>query len=317
MQFYFNDLSIERQFQNAVDLERALDRLMKMRQVALGHKCPVHFYWSASIPQVNDQKNLLQAIKDLDRNKSEALRSWISRKPPVKNFQNQFENEPLFCNGRNVTDKAVGEAARKIDHGTASAVISIEPSSWCQSPLEVERGKKRTDTPIVVQNFWEMDALRLALEEPQSPITTWKDLEKVARRRFTSLFFAKDAFNNLRQPPSSVVVEHFLYLLKVLQDLKNEIDKPGPLTAKGKEIRRMHFTRSGAHFSDSSEREKRTFRRQLTFKHPKQPGKTMLCPWHGKFQHRNDPYRLHFFPWPIKANEPVYVVYAGLKRTKK
>ena len=69
-----------------------------------------------------------------------------------------------------------------------------------------------------------------------------------------------------------------------------------------------------ASFSDSSDSEKRGFRARLTFPHPDKPGESMFCTWHGKVRHMM--LRLHF-SWPVRADEPVYVVYAGPKLTKR
>ena len=60
--------------------------------------------------------------------------------------------------------------------------------------------------------------------------------------------------------------------------------------------------------------EKRQFQSVLIFAHPDDPGKTLSCTWHGKVSHLT--LRLHF-SWPVEANKPVYVVYAGSKITKR
>ena len=67
-------------------------------------------------------------------------------------------------------------------------------------------------------------------------------------------------------------------------------------------------------FSDSSLSEKRKFRKALTFGHPEKPGGRLFCPWHGKVSHQT--LRLHF-SWPPQAKQPVHIVYAGPKITKR
>ena len=44
------------------------------------------------------------------------------------------------------------------------------------------------------------------------------------------------------------------------------------------------------------------------------PTKTLFCPWHGKVQ--TPQLRVHF-SYPIRANEPLYIVYVGPKLTKR
>ncbi|MBN1960904.1 MAG: hypothetical protein JW841_08150, partial [Deltaproteobacteria bacterium] len=70
----------------------------------------------------------------------------------------------------------------------------------------------------------------------------------------------------------------------------------------------------GALFSDSSDEEKNEFKNALTFNHPQKPHVKIFCPWHGKVQ--TPKYRIHF-SWPVRVNEPLYVVYIGEKLTKR
>ena len=51
----------------------------------------------------------------------------------------------------------------------------------------------------------------------------------------------------------------------------------------------------------------------MTFKHPTDASKTLFCPWHGKVQ--TPQLRVHF-SWPVRADEPLYIVYVGPKITK-
>lgn len=76
----------------------------------------------------------------------------------------------------------------------------------------------------------------------------------------------------------------------------------------------LHFTGDKAWFSDSSSTEKSDFRKELTFRHPMNAGEYLFCTWHGKV--KTPQLRIHF-SWPIRASDPLYVVYIGPKITKQ
>lgn len=318
LELYFNDLSFERQFSDVEELKKALIRLMDMRELAHNYRHRLYCHRNTPNSGVNEQgDNLLRAINRFqDKDRYRSLLSWMCQQGPfLEDLQERSGDEMLFCNRCNVTDAAVGEVARNVDLGIASAVISIEPSSWCWPSLEVE---KEPHAPIVVQNFWEVGKLQSVLEGIQPSLSSWESLENVAQARFTSLIFAKDAFDYLRPHPFSPgAARRLLSLMKVLHDLKNEKDKPERPTPKEKNIIETYFSGNNTYFSNSSEGEKQDFRKELTFKHPKHPGKDVFCPWHGKFRFGSSPYRFHFFPYPLEKNKPVYVVYVGLKITKR
>ena len=91
-------------------------------------------------------------------------------------------------------------------------------------------------------------------------------------------------------------------------------DATGARTTEGQRIYQDYFTGDNALFSDSSDDEKHRFREALTFPHPNERGNSLFCTWHGKVRHLT--LRLHF-SWPIESGEPVYVVYAGPKLTRR
>ncbi len=109
-------------------------------------------------------------------------------------------------------------------------------------------------------------------------------------------------------------------VLEILNRFKVCFDEKGQRTAEGNTIYQDFFTGKkeggghGAMFSDSSDSEKNEFGKELTFNHPGAPTQTLFCPWHGKVQ--TPQLRVHFSD-PIRANEPLYVVYVGPKLTKR
>ena len=96
--------------------------------------------------------------------------------------------------------------------------------------------------------------------------------------------------------------------------LTNSFDDQGERTREGHRLYQKHFTGDKAWFSDSSTSEKDDFKKELTFPHPAALGETLSCTWHGKV--KSPQLRIHF-SWPIRAAEPLYVVYVGPKITKR
>ena len=115
-------------------------------------------------------------------------------------------------------------------------------------------------------------------------------------------------------PFAKSAADRILALLSILDHCANAFDAGGSRTSEGNRIYRDYFAGDNALFSDSSDSEKHSFRTRLTFPHPDKPGESLFCTWHGKVRHMT--LRLHF-SWPIRAGEPVYVVYAGPKLTKQ
>ena len=103
-------------------------------------------------------------------------------------------------------------------------------------------------------------------------------------------------------------------LFELLDRLARAFDADGARTSEGHRIYQDHFTGDRGSFSDSSDSEKRDFREALTFRRPDDTGESLFCTWHGKV--RRPALRVHF-SWPIRFGEPVYVVYAGPKITKR
>ena len=108
--------------------------------------------------------------------------------------------------------------------------------------------------------------------------------------------------------------ERIRVLLHTLDRFKGCFNEQGQRNDEGHALYANHFSVQKGWFSDSSDAEKNEFHAELTFPHPQRPGETLFCPWHGKV--KTPQIRIHF-SWPVRANEPLYVVYVGPKRTKR
>lgn len=96
--------------------------------------------------------------------------------------------------------------------------------------------------------------------------------------------------------------------------MKDCFDDRGKRTPEGHTLYQKHFTGDKAWFSDSSDTEKARFKNELIFKHPANPNEVLFCPWHGKV--KTPQLRIHF-SWPIREDQPLYIVYVGPKITKR
>jgi len=319
MEFLANERSIHRQFHDLPTFHDAVGRLMAMRGVArrFGRDTYCHgtFLNVEPIPGVQMQ----QAIQGLAANQRRALMIWLTQHGPFWDEIRRHEADDwLECRGDVVTDSAIGEAAYRTMHGVECALISATPSDWDYSPVEVVWRREAAgldDRNASLDNWRNGAALNDWLQAAAPPIRSWADLEKLSRIRFARLTFADRCFQPLAGVPfARSAADRMVFLLSVLDNFASKFDATGGRTPEGSCIYREYFTGEKSAFSDSSDTEKRRFRTQLTFSHPDKPGESLFCTWHGKVRHMT--LRLHF-SWPVRADEPVYVVYAGPKLTKQ
>ena len=319
MEFFANEMSIHRQFHDLPTFEDALGRLMGIRGVArrFGRDvyCHREFVAKEPVPGIP----MLQAVQRLAVDKRRALLSWLTRGGPFwDDLRRHGPNEWLECSGELVTDTAVGEAGYRALHGSDCALISAVPSDWDYSPVEVSWNREEEgldDRTATIENWRDLVALEARLQDAAPPIRSWKDLEDVAKARFRSLTIVDRCFEPLAGVSfARSAADRFLVLLEILNRLAKAFDARGVPTSESTAIYRDYFAGENALFSDSSPSEKRRFRDRLAFPHPDRPGESLSCTWHGKVYRMT--LRLHF-SWPIRADEPVYVVYAGPKLTKR
>jgi len=260
-----------------------------------------------------------QAIQGLAANQRRALMIWLTQHGPFWDEIRRHEADDwLECRGDVVTDSAIGEAAYRTMHGVECALISATPSDWDYSPVEVVWRREAAgldDRNASLDNWRNGAALNDWLQAAAPPIRSWADLEKLSRIRFARLTFADRCFQPLAGVPfARSAADRMVFLLSVLDSFASEFDAIGARTREGNRIYREYFSGAESAFSDSSDTEKQRFRARLMFPHPDRSGESLFCTWHGKVRHMA--LRLHF-SWPVRADESVYVVYAGPKLTKR
>ena len=318
MDILANGLSIHEQFHDVASFHDALGRLMAMRITARGFRhevyCDPAFLNANPMPGVSMQ----QAVgRWPDKNALRAAMLWLTRGPFWDDIRLHGPDEVLECRDDVVTDAAVGGAAYRTLHDLECGLVSFTPSDWNYSPIIVIwlRETDLEDKTATLENWWNTDALRDSLRNAAPPIQTWDDLREASVLRFTNLEFARDCFEPLAGVPfSNPARDRFLVLLDILERLSHAFDASGSRSPEGHRIYQDYFTGANALFSDSADTEKNRFRNELTFPHPNADGQSLFCTWHGKV--RTGTLRLHYFG-SGKAGEPVYVVYAGPKITKR
>ena len=319
MDLLANDLSIHKQFHDIASVRNALARLMAMRNAAqrFHREVSCHRALLAASPMPGVQ--MQQAIGYLaDRNEKRAVMGWLTKGGPFWDDLRQHGAEDwLECCGDIVTDTAVGEAAFRNLHGVECGLVSATPSDWDYSPVAVTwRREDVPDQHTDLDNWREVSNLENMLRDAAPPIRSWDDLREISTSWFKNLTFSEDCFTPLLAgvPFAKGSADRIRALLDILDRLACAFDADGARTPEGHQIYNDHFMGDRVSFSDSSNTEKNNFRKKLTFRHPNDPGKNLFCTWHGKVRHMT--LRLHYW-WSGKAGDPVYVVYAGPKITKR
>lgn len=316
LEFLFNDLSINGQFPDIPTFKEAIGRLMQMRKIAQIFGREVRCHRNVAYSKVSQDLMLPQAIQAFRRDERQAVMQWLTRHGPFwEDARAHGPDDYLECNGAIVTDTAVGEAAFCCFHGTDRHLISLTPSQWEFSPISVtwvsHAGANR-DFPVI--NHWDVKELEAALRDAPTLVTSWEKLAKISGIRFVHLTFSEDSFEPLRGYPFvNGAANRVLALLDTLDQLKQCFNEHGERTPEGQQLYQAYFTGEKAWFSDSSDTEKNDFQQELTFRHPVTSDGSLFCTWHGKV--KTPQLRVHF-SWPVRADEPLYVVYVGPKITK-
>jgi hypothetical protein len=312
-----NDLSIHGQFHDLLAFRDALARLMAMRAAARRFGRDVHCHRQFLMVEALPGVSLQQTLGQLDRSERLAAIGWLTRGGPFwEDLRRHGAGDWLEYRGEVVTDTAVGEAAFRALHGVTSGLLSVTPSDWSFSPVEVtwrEPPDNMRDRAVALENWWNAEELERSLQTAEPQISSWANLRHVSTARFASLTFAGDCFEPLSGIPFlPSAADRIRALLQILDRFARAFDASGKRTPNGQRVYQNYFTGDSAPFSDSSDKEKRRFNKELTFHDPNNPGRYLLCPWHGKVAD----FRIHF-SWPVRYGEPVYVVYVGSKITRR
>jgi hypothetical protein len=296
---------------------------MEIRKIALRFGRSLYCNRKILHTKITKDKVMQQAVQTLPKNEQRALMQWLTQHGPFwEDIRSHGPDDYIEHKDRIVTDSAVGEAAWCCINGINRELVSFIPSDWQFSPVHVDwvldNGSKKT---VALMNQWDPSKFEAVLKSAPVPINSWRQLEEIAKARYIQLTFTVDAFVHLDGHPFVVsAAERILFILETLNRFKLCFDANGQRTHEGHEIYQNFFTGKkgdggrGALFTDSSDSEKEEFGKEMTFEHPEDSSKTLMCSWHGKIQ--TPQFRVHF-SWPIRAEDPLYVVYIGPKITKR
>jgi hypothetical protein len=315
MQVFLNDLSLAGQFPSVAAFQTAIRTMMTMRGKMRQFGRELYCHRNVAQAQMTHNLTMRQAIQQFNQDERRAVMGWLTQHGPFWEDDRRHEaDDYLEHEGKIVTDTALGEAASRCFNGNTHQLVSLIPSSWMFTPIPVVW--QRDDcVRIEVTNHWEIDSLEIALRAASPAIQSWQHLAETMQNRCTNLTFAAESFEPLRSEPFvDGAAKRVVELLKTLDKLKACFDEYGQRTPEGHRIYQDHCTGSKAWFSDSSDTEQNEFGTQLSFKHPEREGETLFCPWHGKI--KTPQFRIHF-SWPIRADEPLYIMYIGPKITKR
>ena len=315
--YLVNDLSLHGQFHDVATFARAIDTLMKIRAEIILVGSALYCHRMLQHARVTPELLLPQAVRGLSIEKQRALMLWLGNQGPYwEDARLHTAEDYLAVDEGIVTETAIGEAAICISRGLPRELVSFSPSDWEKTPVVVDWVREVGETEqIPVPNHWEIGSVRASLERNPFVVDSWDNLEAHVRRSCAHLTFSEDAFHPMRGHPFVVAaVERIRVLLHTLNQFKTCFNEAGQRTPEGNRLIENHFGGEAGWFSDSSPTERREFENELTFRHPGRPGEYLFCPWHGKVQ--TPPFRIHF-SWPVTHTEPLYVVYVGLKITRR
>ena len=319
MDLIFNDLSIHGQFYDVQEFGKSIGTIQAMRSIAKRHELDIHCNRGVLSAEPISGIPISQAVAGFSREKQRSIMSWLTNSGPFwDDLRKHGSDDYLDCRGEVVTDSGVGEAAFRTLSGTKCTLVSCVPSNWDYAPVEVVFRKTEDEVAnltAMLLNWRSKSDCEEGFAEEEPPVSTWKELESKCSRQFSRLHFAEDAFAKLSSRPFvKSAAGRLFFLLGVIDQRAREFELTGVPTKEAHRIERNFFSGANALFTDSSETEKREFQDQLTFPHPAKPQQSIFCPWHGK--ERRLTLRIHF-SWPIRHDEPVYIVHVGPKITKR
>lgn len=311
MELFLNDLSIHEQFSHVSEFRESIKLVMQMRAVARGYGRDLYTQKIVPSKSINATTSVFQAIQMFSKEEKRTILTWLQKSGPFWD-QQHGSNEWFEHKGKVVTETVLAEAAYCAKGDNDCALVTLIPSNWEFSPI-VLTWVRDSPTDIQVANYWNPAELKSALQQAVPPIDSWKQLENNAKEWFPQLSFTSNSFEDLKgRPFSSKGARQILDRLDTLNQLMNLRDSTGHWTPEGQRLYNDRFKGEQAHFSDSSDTEKRNFKQKLTFPHPAESGRNLFCSWHGKV--KNPLFRIHF-NWPVPTKSQLYVVYIGWKIT--
>jgi hypothetical protein len=315
MDLFVNELSLHGQFNTSSTFVRSLKEMLSCRRVAERYRRPFWCPRALATREALPGLTLREAVQQTrDANIIRLVMAWLDRHGPFWDDTRSHNPDDYFEHaGEVVTDCGLGEAAFRLGRAQAAASVGFAESSFCHSPLPIIWRRSDTSSDALdLLNFWQPETLEAYLRDLEAAPQSWAELIAQAQVRFQQLTLIDSILDGLHgEPFSPTIAERVLVLLGILDRLKICFDADARFSVEGHQLLQQYFHGDRALFTDESETNKRTFARQLTFR--LSSGATLFCPYHGKISFRY--YRVHH-SWPIRPDEPLYIVYIGPKITR-
>ena len=157
MIFLFNDLSLYGQFGTDEEFLSALVWLMGARRRIEKQKLQLRCHRLFLRSQATATRQVQDIVKNLtDRNRRRQIMAWLANKGPFWDDERLHTSDDyLEVSDDIVTDTAIGEAAMAIGTGSLRALLSMSPSTWLRTPIEVGHVPAQEQrTTIPVPNLW-------------------------------------------------------------------------------------------------------------------------------------------------------------------
>jgi hypothetical protein len=320
VQFFFNEASVQGQFDDVEQFRTLIEALLsaRARSPYLGAMRTTMTMADRPVAHGQTVRQVVQGWRGSPI--AGALLAWVGRNGPFVEEDRLGEPEDLFqCLGVEVTDGGLGEAARRIKARQDASSMSLPGGApdFGQTPLPVVHGfEEEPISSYDVPNFWDANAALAATLELEPPATTWRATVESARARFPHLVLPDTLWQDrrlARDPFEAIIRDRIYVLLGLLNAYMEDRAVGGAEGSAAQAIIRTHFTGDRALFSGESPSNQRDFVSELTFP-DSEGGPAIFAHWHGKISHRH--YRIHF-QWPVPTEAArLKIVYIGPKLTK-
>lgn len=316
MRLYLNELSLSRQFNSPSEFIGELEKLLSLRETDQVVANRLFCSRDIHLRPVTGNHSFQEAVsRSGDKNLVRRVLGWLTKSGPFWDEQRQFNADDYFeLANADVTDTALGEAARIVLSGNNSNMVSFQRGGFDYRPISIQHGLAEDVLGhINLDNEWDFVRLKhIILDAAPWPVN-WHQMLEQAINRFEYLRFSPLSIASLEgEPFSSYVVERVFELSKVLNEYVGIINLNGGSTDRSNELLSQHFGGEKSWFSDESDTNKDKFFERMRFNDIDGGGK-ISCTWHGKI--KTPQYRVHF-KWPISQGELLQIYYIGPKLTK-
>ncbi|MBK7706671.1 MAG: hypothetical protein IPJ30_13075 [Acidobacteria bacterium] len=208
MNFFLNELSVHNQFNSVDEFRSAIKDLVISCRKITEYRFPVLTHFNFSHQAAMHGKTIMSAVYSLRPEERglyisvlDRIRRW-SIEPCLQRPEDTF-----LVHGRNVTGSSIAEAAcyRSLDDD--AKLLSLTPSEWNASPLNVltESGREEKES-ILVENCFDSVTVSSVLLLSEAFPTSWEELQDRCIGRFNRLQFCDNSFDSLMTYPYRLAV---------------------------------------------------------------------------------------------------------------